>query len=47
MMTGKGILDEMEEHNKKDREKAAKKAEKAACSKKPAPRPAPVMPLPV
>ena len=47
VMTGKGILDKMEERDKKDREKVAKKAEKATRSKKPAPRPASVTPVPV
>ena len=47
VMTGKGILDEMEERDKKDREKAAKKTEKTTRSKKPAPRPASVTPVPV
>ena len=46
MMTGKGMLDEMEERDK-DREKAAKKAEEATRSKKPVPRPTPVTPVPV
>ena len=53
VMTGEGILDVMQERDKKDREKAAKKAEKAekaARAKKPtqaAPTPGPITSVPV
>ena len=52
VMTGEGILDVMQECDKKDslREKAVKKAEKATCAKKPAqaaPTSGPITPVPV
>ena len=52
VMSGEGILDAMQERDKKDSEKAAKKAEKAKATraKKPtraAPAPRPITPVPV
>ena len=50
VITGEGILDVMQECDKKDREKAAKKAGKTACVKKPAqaaPAPGPITPVQV
>ena len=50
VMTGEGILDMMQEHDKKDREKSAKKAENAAHAKEPtqaAPASGPITPVPV